>query len=86
MFASLLFQQSWAAGSGGDSYAPEGGYFCSSDALRLSITVMFVMVLNPEDNSLEEIEVEPYDRFSTEEKARIFMYAHACFSLWNIER
>jgi hypothetical protein len=61
-------------------------FLCSSDALRLSATVMFVMVVNPDDNSLEEIEVEPYDRFPTEEEARMFteegesfLYAHACF-------
>jgi hypothetical protein len=47
---------------------------------------MSVMVLNPEDDSLEEIEVEPYDRFPTEEEVRMFtkegesfLYAHACF-------
>jgi hypothetical protein len=67
-------------------------FLCSSDTLRLSATVMFVMVVNPDDNSLEEIEVEPYDRFPTEEEARMFteegesfLYAHACFFLWNWE-
>ncbi|KAA8895876.1 hypothetical protein FN846DRAFT_893752 [Sphaerosporella brunnea] len=33
---------------------------------------MFVMEVNPKDNSLQEIEVEPYDRFPTEEEARMF--------------
>jgi hypothetical protein len=49
---------------------------------------MWVMVLNPDDNSLEEIEVEAYDRFPTEEEARMFtedgecfLYVHACFSV-----
>jgi hypothetical protein len=32
---------------------------------------MYVMVVNPEDNSLEEIEIQPYDRFPTEEEARM---------------
>jgi hypothetical protein len=51
------------------------------------------MALNPEDNSLEENEVEPYDRFPTEEEARMFteegesfLYVHAFFFLWSIER
>jgi hypothetical protein len=32
MPASLLFQHSWAAGSGGDTYAPEGGFLYPTTA------------------------------------------------------